>query len=114
MTYFFETDEHAALRDQIRRFASTEIAPHANAWEEAEEFPRSLYSKAGQAGVLGVGYPAEVGGGDGDITHAIVAGDEMVLAGKSVGTVAGLGEGVTSLTIGERVVVKPPIGCGTC
>ena len=40
MTYFFETDEHAALRRQIGRFASSVIEPNAHAWDEAGEFPR--------------------------------------------------------------------------
>jgi acyl-CoA dehydrogenase len=90
-TYFFETEEHQALREQIRRFAETEIAPHAHAWEEAGEFPRELYGKAARSGLLGVGYPEELGGMGGDYTHVLAASEEMVLAGKSVGTCAGLG-----------------------
>src|SRR6266545_6102054 len=84
--YLFEGEEHAALRAQVRRFASGAIAPHAAEWEEAEEFPLSLYRAAAEAGVLGVGYPEEVGGGGGDLTHVLVAADEMVIAGRSVGT----------------------------
>jgi acyl-CoA dehydrogenase len=90
-TYLFETDEHAALRAQMRRWAAEEIAPHALAWEEAEEFPRALYQQAAEVGMLGLGYPEEVGGAGGDITHALVAAEEMVLAGLSVGTTVGLG-----------------------
>lgn len=89
--YLFEIDEHAALRNEARKFAARAIAPHAHAWEEAEEFPRSLYRELAEAGLLGLGYPAEVGGGAGDVTHVLVASEEMVLAGKSVGTVVGLG-----------------------
>jgi acyl-CoA dehydrogenase len=90
-TYFFETEEHASLRAQARRFAEREIAPHAHAWEEAEEFPRELYGKLAETGLMGLGYPAEHGGGGGDVTHVLVASEELVLAGKSVGTVVGLG-----------------------
>ncbi len=90
-TYLFETEEHAELRAQIRRFAEAEIAPHAHAWEEAGEFPRELYRRAADAGVLGIGYPEEDGGSGGDFTHVLVASEEMVLAGKSVGTCVGLG-----------------------
>ena len=89
--YLFETDEHAALREQVRRFATTEIAPFAHAWDEAEEFPRELYRKAAAAGVLGVGYPESAGGAGGDVTHALVAAEEVITAGKSAGTAAGLG-----------------------
>ncbi len=91
MTYLFETEEHAALRREIRRFSEREIAPHSNAWEEAEEFPRELYKRAAEASVLGVGYPEAYGGGGGDLGHTVVACEEMILAGRSVGTTVGLG-----------------------
>jgi len=89
--YLFETDEHRALREQIGRFAAAEIAPNAHAWEEANEFPRELYPRAADAGFMGVGYPVELGGNGGDLTHVLCAAEEMVVAGKSVGTVVGLG-----------------------
>jgi acyl-CoA dehydrogenase len=90
-TYLFETDEHAALRAQARKFAERAIAPNAHAWEEAEEFPLSLYRELAEAGLLGLGYPESAGGGGGDVTHVLVTSEELVLAGKSVGTVVGLG-----------------------
>ena len=45
-----ETAEHQALREQVRRFARTEVAPFAHAWDEAGEFPRELYGKAAAGG----------------------------------------------------------------
>ncbi len=99
-TYLFETEEHAALRAQARRFAEREIAPHAFEWEEAEEFPRELYGRAAAAGLLGVGYPETAGGAGGDVSHALVASEEMVLAGKSVGVVVG---------VGSHGIALPPI-----
>lgn len=86
----FETEEHAALRAQTRRFAKQHIADHAAEWDEAEEFPVELYKVAGEAGMHGIGYPEELGGSGGDVGHLVVAGEEMVLAGKSVGTSVGL------------------------
>ncbi len=100
MRYLFETDEHRALREQVRRWAATEIAPHGAEWEEAEEFPRELYRKAGQTGMLGVAYPDHVGGTGGDATHMLVAAEEMILAGRSVGTCVGLG---------SHAIALPPI-----
>ncbi|MBX7193184.1 MAG: acyl-CoA dehydrogenase family protein [Sandaracinaceae bacterium] len=100
MTYLFETEEHATLRSSVRRWSATHIAPHSAEWEENEEFPASLYARAGADGMLGVGYPESAGGGGGDVTMALVAGEEMVLAGKSVGVVAGLG---------SHAIALPPI-----
>ena len=89
--YRFETEEHAALRAQARRFAEREIAPHANAWEEACEFPRELYRRAAEAGLIGLSYPQALGGAGGNLGHSVVATEELVLAGTSVGTCVGLG-----------------------
>jgi acyl-CoA dehydrogenase len=89
--YLFETEEHRALRAQARRWAAAEIHPHAQAWEEAGLFPRELFRSAAEAGLLGVGYPEAFGGTGGDATHLCVVQEEMILAGTSAGTVAGLG-----------------------
>src|SRR5689334_12741952 len=91
MAYLFESEEHAAIRQTARRFAQTHIAPHGAEWEEAEEFPVELYRTAAAAGVTGIGYPEDVGGQGGDLGHVLVACEEMIVAGRSVGTVVGLG-----------------------
>lgn len=91
MAYLFETEDHAAIRASARRFAETHIAPHGADWEEAEEFPIELYRTAAAAGITGIGYPEAVGGQGGDLGHVLVACDEMVLTGRSIGTLVGLG-----------------------
>jgi acyl-CoA dehydrogenase len=91
MPYLFEGEEHAAIRATARRFAQTQIAPHGAEWEENEEFPVELYRLACAAGVTGIGYPESVGGQGGDLGHVLAACDELVIAGRSVGTIVGLG-----------------------
>src|SRR5262245_53250979 len=91
MAYMFETEEHAAIRATARRFAQSQIAPHGAQWEEDEEFPVELYKAAASAGIAGIGYPEAVGGQGGDLSHVLVANDELIIAGRSVGTVVGLG-----------------------
>jgi acyl-CoA dehydrogenase len=100
-----ETAEHAALREQVRRFAKREIAPNARAWDEAEEFPRDLYRKAAESGLTGVGYPEAYGGAGGDLTHVLAAADELILAGTSPGVAAGLGS--------HRIALPPILAVGT-
>ena len=51
-----------ALSDLATRFASQEIAPHVAQWDEAGEFPRELYRRAAELGLLGLGYPEDLGG----------------------------------------------------
>jgi acyl-CoA dehydrogenase len=91
MAYLFETEEHAAIRATARRFAQAHIAAHGASWEEDEEFPIELYRTAAAAGIQGIGYPEAVGGQGGDFSHVLVACEELILAGRSVGTVVGLG-----------------------
>jgi acyl-CoA dehydrogenase len=91
MTYLFETDEHAAMRQIARRFASTHVAPRGAEWEEDEEFPIELYKQAAVSGVTPIGYPETVGGAGGDLGHVLVASEELILVGRSVGTTVGLG-----------------------
>ncbi len=98
-TYSFETEEHADLRRQIRRFAEAQIAPHSHSFDEAEEFPRSLYAEAAAAGILGVSYPPELGGAGGDLTHGLVVADALVYHGRSVGTAGSLGSHAISLPL---------------
>jgi acyl-CoA dehydrogenase len=52
-----------------------------------------------------VGYPEAHGGGGGDLSHAVVTCDEMILAGRSVGTSAGLGS--------HAIAVPPILRAGT-
>ncbi|MEZ4225531.1 MAG: acyl-CoA dehydrogenase family protein [Polyangiaceae bacterium] len=83
-------ESYELYRTTCRRFAEQKIAPHVVDWEEAGEFPRELYREAAHAGVLGAGFPEELGGGGGDFLYGLV-GIEELLRGGSSGVVAGLG-----------------------
>jgi acyl-CoA dehydrogenase len=96
----FETETHATLRAQARRFAREHIAPHAHEWDEAGEFPRELYRAMADAGLMGIAYPEEIGGGGGDISHALAMTEELIQHGKNVGVVSGLG---------THAIALPPI-----
>jgi len=112
------TDEHEQLREQVRRFVDREIAPHIEAWEEADEFPRELYRKAGDAGLLGIGFPEEYGGTPADPFHRIVVTEELARPGSG-GLVAGLGSHGIGLppivALGDEALKKrvlPPVLAG--
>ena len=76
------TEEHEKFRDTMRRFVAREIAPHVNEWDEAGEFPREMYMKAAQAGLLAVGFPEEYGGVPADLLMHVVLSEEIALAGS--------------------------------
>ncbi len=90
MTDPFATPERVELRKTVRRFAEAEVLPYLDEWERAGELPRELHRKAGELGLLGVGFPEEVGGGGGDYLDAVVIAEELHYAGGSGGLFASL------------------------
>jgi len=86
----YYSPEHLALRETVRRFVTKEIAPYVNEWDEAGAFPRELYAKAAEVGLLGIGFPEEYGGVPGvDFFHRLVASIELAQCGAG-GVVASL------------------------
>jgi len=71
------TEEHEALRDQVRRFVETEIKPHALQWEEDGFVPRAVLRKMGELGFFGIRYPAEYGGSEMDTMATVVLAEEL-------------------------------------
>jgi alkylation response protein AidB-like acyl-CoA dehydrogenase len=57
------SDEARDLLRLTREIALDEIAPKAAEFEEAERFPREVFRTIGKAGLLGLPYPEEYGGG---------------------------------------------------
>ena len=95
----FYTAEHEAFRDVMRRFVTREIEPYAHEWDEAGEFPRSLYVKAAEIGLLGLGFPEEYGGVAADQFMKIVASQELARAGA----------GGVSASLMSHSIGSPPI-----
>jgi alkylation response protein AidB-like acyl-CoA dehydrogenase len=69
--------EHDELRSSIRAFVDSELAPHAQEWESAKDFPDAVFRRMGELGLLGLSYPEEYGGGGGDYLCNIVLAEEM-------------------------------------
>lgn len=57
----FDAD-HERIRREMRAFIATELAPNADAWEEARYFPDELFPKVGAAGYFGLKFEPEWGG----------------------------------------------------
>jgi alkylation response protein AidB-like acyl-CoA dehydrogenase len=75
--HFIFTDEHEQLRESIRAFATRELAPHAQEWEETT-FADWVFPRMGELGFLGLSYPEQYGGQGGDYYANIVLAEEMV------------------------------------
>ena len=78
-------DDIDALRDAVRDFAQSEIAPRAAEADRSDQFPMDLWRKMGDLGVLGIAVSEEDGGaGMGYLAH-MVAMEEISRASASIG-----------------------------
>ena len=74
-----------ALRESVASFCSQEVAPIASKIDESNEFPRSIWPKLGELGVLGMTVEQSYGGVDlGYLAHTVVM-EEISRASASVG-----------------------------
>ena len=79
------TAEGAELVALVREIALEELAPRAAAAEAAGEFPRAMFALLGEAGVLGMPYPEELGGSGQPYEVYLQALEEIAAAWMSVG-----------------------------
>ena len=56
------TQDQRMMRDSIRDFAQREILPHRMDWDERQHFPRDLFRKMGEMGLMGMLVPEQYGG----------------------------------------------------
>ena len=84
LLFRFEGDM-ALLRASVKAFARDRIAPRAAAIDKTNEFPRELWPKLGELGLLGITVEEEYGGtGLGYFAHVLVM-EEISRASASVG-----------------------------
>ena len=57
------TSEEADLLQLVRTLVERELAPRVAQDEADERFPRDVFATLGRAGLLGLPYPEEHGGG---------------------------------------------------
>jgi alkylation response protein AidB-like acyl-CoA dehydrogenase len=74
---FSFSPEHEAVRDTVRKFAQRELLPLVHQAEETETFPRELFRKTGEQGLLGVQYPVEDGGAGMDKVSDCIVREEI-------------------------------------
>jgi alkylation response protein AidB-like acyl-CoA dehydrogenase len=71
------TEEQCRIRDAVRDFAESEIAPGVAERERNERFPREVLAGLAEMGVLGMMVPEEYGGSGADSLSLILALEEL-------------------------------------
>jgi alkylation response protein AidB-like acyl-CoA dehydrogenase len=112
------TADQREIQALTRDFARAEIEPYAGEWDRDHHFPRELYGRLAELGLMGVCVPEEYGGSGADFLSYILVLEELSRADAGVGvTVAVHTSAVTLpiLTFGtdeQRSRFVPPLARG--
>jgi alkylation response protein AidB-like acyl-CoA dehydrogenase len=79
------TDEQQQVKRAVREFAEAEIRPHVLEWDEAQHFPKELFPKMGELGLMGVIFPEEFGGAGMGYVEYVTIIEELSRVDGSIG-----------------------------
>ena len=96
---FSLSSDQQMIQDVVRKFARSEILPHARKWEHEQAFPRELVNKLGALGCLGVPVPEEYGGTGLDYISEAIVFEEVGYADSSIRTTLSVQMSLVELTI---------------
>jgi alkylation response protein AidB-like acyl-CoA dehydrogenase len=79
------TPDQEMIRGSVRAFAEQEILPHRMDWDEAQHFPKGLFAKMGEQGLMGMLVPEEYGGAGLGYVEYKLAIEELARVCGSIG-----------------------------
>jgi alkylation response protein AidB-like acyl-CoA dehydrogenase len=100
--HFELTDDQRQIQALTREFADAEIAPHAADWDREHHFPRDLYGKLAELGLMGVCVPEEYGGAGADFLSYALALEELSRADAGVGVTVAVHTSACTLPLLEH------------
>jgi butyryl-CoA dehydrogenase len=96
---FSLTEEQREIQALAREIAETEIAPNAADWDREHRFPRELFGKLGELGLMGVCVPEELGGAGADFVSYVLVLEELSRADAGVGVTVAVHTSAATLPI---------------
>ena len=96
---FALTDEQREIQSLAREFAASEIAPHAADWDREHRFPREVFAKLGELGLMGVCVPDDLGGAGADFVSYVLVLEELSRADAGVGVTVAVHTSAATLPI---------------
>ena len=93
------TDEQIQVRDMVREFAESEVAPYIQEWEAKGEFHPEILRKMGELGILGLPIPERYGGGGFDYVSLALACEELERVDTFLRVIMSVHVGLNSLAM---------------
>ncbi|MGO9193442.1 MAG: acyl-CoA dehydrogenase [Streptosporangiaceae bacterium] len=81
------TDEQELIREAVREFAETEVAPLAAELDRDHRFPHELLPKMADLNLMGMPFPEKMGGAGADEVSYVIAVEELSRACASTGVI---------------------------
>ncbi|MET4105478.1 acyl-CoA dehydrogenase [Hymenobacter sp. UYP22] len=79
------TENQAMIAQMVRDFGAQHIKPHMMEWDETQEFPKDVFHKLGELGLMGVLVPQEYGGAGFGYVEYVTAIAELAKIDGSIG-----------------------------
>lgn len=93
-------DQHAMIRESVRRFAREQLWPNAARWDRDKHFPREELAALGAMGLFGVAIPEELGGAGMDYTSLAIACEEVAAGEAATATIISVNNLVAGILAG--------------
>jgi alkylation response protein AidB-like acyl-CoA dehydrogenase len=93
------TQDQREIQALAREFAKAEIDPHASQWDREHHFPRDLFGKLAELGLMGACVPEEYGGAGADFLSYILVLEELSRADAGVGVTVAVHTSAATLPI---------------
>jgi len=112
------SDEQREIQALARDFARAEIEPHAGDWDREHRFPRELFGKLAELGLMGACVPEEYGGAGADFLSYVLVLEELSRADAGVGVTVAVHTSAATLPIlmfgtdEQRSRFVPPLARG--
>ena len=112
------TPEQRDIQSVARDFAAAEIEPNASQWDREHHFPKEVFGKLAELGLMGVCVPEEYGGAGADFLSYILVLEEISRADAGVGVTVGVHTSAVTLPIlnfgtdEQRARFVPPLARG--
>ncbi|KQR10386.1 acyl-CoA dehydrogenase family protein [Cellulomonas sp. Leaf334] len=98
MTYDL-TPEQQKLRDEVRDFADTVVAPAAYEYDTKRELPYEILAQMGEMGLFGLPFPVEYGGQGRDYVDLCLAVEQLARVDQSIAVTLEAGVGLGAMPV---------------